>query len=90
MKVSISIGSSKNSTILATLLRTDLIRIKSVRSRVANIVEFLDEPIDIDTFKEIILKTIFGETNQVEEYKLTDEDWANIEPFRLDFCWVYS
>ena len=30
--------------------------IKSVRSRVANIVEFLDEPIDIDTFKEIILK----------------------------------
>lgn len=53
--------------------------IKSVRSRVANIVEFLDEPIDIDTFKEIILKTIFGETNQVEEYKLTDEDWANIE-----------
>ncbi|MDH9160918.1 lipoate--protein ligase [Staphylococcus succinus] len=53
--------------------------IKSVRSRVANIVEFLDEPIDIDTFKDIILKTIFGEANQVEEYKLTDEDWQNIE-----------
>ncbi|WP_436952687.1 lipoate--protein ligase [Staphylococcus shinii] len=52
--------------------------IKSVRSRVANISEFLDEPIDIDKFKEIILKTIFGET-QVEEYKLTDEDWEKIE-----------
>ncbi|WP_436862670.1 lipoate--protein ligase [Staphylococcus caeli] len=53
--------------------------IKSVRSRVANISEFLEEPIDIDQFKEIILKTIFGEAMQVEEYKLTDEDWANIE-----------
>lgn len=52
--------------------------IKSVRSRVANISEFLDEPIDIDEFKEIILKSIFGET-QVEEYKLTDEDWQKIE-----------
>ncbi|MDW8570651.1 lipoate--protein ligase [Staphylococcus shinii] len=52
--------------------------IKSVRSRVANISEFLDEPIDIDKFKEIILKTIFGET-QVEEYKLTDKDWEKIE-----------
>ncbi|WP_409328039.1 lipoate--protein ligase [Staphylococcus pseudoxylosus] len=52
--------------------------IKSVRSRVANISEFLDEPIDINKFKEIILKSIFGET-QVEEYKLTDEDWEKIE-----------
>ncbi|MGW7975493.1 lipoate--protein ligase [Staphylococcus xylosus] len=52
--------------------------IKSVRSRVANISEFLDEPIDIDKFKEIILRSIFGET-QVEEYKLTDEDWEKIE-----------
>lgn len=52
--------------------------IRSVRSRVANISEFLDEPIDIDEFKEIILKSIFGET-QVEEYKLTDEDWQKIE-----------
>lgn len=53
--------------------------IKSVRSRVANISEFLEEPIDIDNFKDIILKTIFGEANQVETYQLTDEDWKNIE-----------
>ncbi|MDG0843278.1 lipoate--protein ligase [Staphylococcus equorum] len=53
--------------------------IKSVRSRVANISEFLEAPIDIDNFKEIILKTIFGESNQVETYQLTDEDWKNIE-----------
>ncbi|MEK4562268.1 lipoate--protein ligase [Staphylococcus sp. FSL K6-3157] len=53
--------------------------IKSVRSRVANISEFLEEPINIDNFKDIILKTIFGEANQVETYQLTDEDWKNIE-----------
>ncbi|KRG08966.1 lipoate--protein ligase [Staphylococcus sp. NAM3COL9] len=53
--------------------------IKSVRSRVANISEFLEAPIDIDDFKDIILKTIFGEVNQVETYQLTDEDWKNIE-----------
>lgn len=53
--------------------------IKSVRSRVANISEFLDEPLDIDRFKEIILKTIFGEATQVEEYLLTDDDWKKIE-----------
>ena len=52
--------------------------IKSVRKRVANIEEFLNEPINIDQFKQIILKTIFGE-QQVEEYILTDEDWKNIE-----------
>lgn len=53
--------------------------IKSVRSRVANISEFLDEPLDIDRFKEIIIKTIFGEATQVEEYILTDDDWKKIE-----------
>ena len=52
--------------------------VKSVRKRVANIVEFLDEPIDIDAFKEIILKQLFGD-EAVETYHLTDEDWRNIE-----------
>lgn len=52
--------------------------VKSVRKRVANIEEFLTESIDIDQFKQIILKSIFGE-QQVDEYVLTDEDWKNIE-----------
>ncbi|MDO5375982.1 MAG: lipoate--protein ligase [Staphylococcus rostri] len=52
--------------------------VKSVRKRVANIVEFLEEPIDIDTFKSIILKQLFGD-EAVETYHLTDEDWQNIE-----------
>ena len=45
--------------------------VKSVRKRVANIEEFLEQPIDIEEFKKIILKTIFGE-NEVEEYILTN------------------
>lgn len=52
--------------------------VKSVRKRVANIEEFLEQPIDIEEFKQIILKTIFGE-NEVEEYILTEEDWKNIK-----------
>ena len=52
--------------------------VKSVRKRVANIEEFLDDSITIDQFKQIILKTIFGE-HEVEEYHLTEEDWNNIK-----------
>ena len=52
--------------------------VKSVRKRVANIEEFLDDSITIDQFKQIILKTIFGE-HEVEEYHLTKEDWNNIK-----------
>ena len=51
---------------------------KSVRKRVANIEEFLDDSITIDQFKQIILKNIFGE-HEVEEYHLTEEDWNNIK-----------
>ncbi|MGJ5712303.1 lipoate--protein ligase [Staphylococcus auricularis] len=52
--------------------------IKSVRNRVANLEEFLDEPMDIASLKQIILKSIFGEAS-AEEYVLTDEDWEKIE-----------
>lgn len=52
--------------------------VKSVRKRVANIEEFLGDSITIDQFKQIILKTIFGE-HEVEEYHLTKEDWNNIK-----------
>ena len=52
--------------------------VKSVRKRVANIDEFLEEPLNINEFKQIILKTIFGE-NEVEEYVLTDDDWTKIK-----------
>src|SRR5699024_1422443 len=43
--------------------------IKSIRSRVTNISEYLDEPITMDAFKEIILKYIFDVKN-VATYQL--------------------
>ncbi|SEH96336.1 lipoate-protein ligase [Halobacillus karajensis] len=54
--------------------------IKSIRSRVANISEFLDEKIAMDDFKDMILRYIFDveDVNDVPQYKLTKEDWANI------------
>lgn len=51
--------------------------IKSIRSRVANITEFLDKDMTIEEFRLAILHSIFG-GGEVEEYKLTEEDWAKI------------
>lgn len=52
--------------------------IKSIRSRVANISEFLNDKITIEEFRGELLKNIFGGMNEIQEYKLTDEDWKNI------------
>src|SRR5699024_9974369 len=54
--------------------------IKSIRSRVANISEFLDEKITIETFKELISKYVFDveDVKDVPQYELTDEDWENV------------
>ncbi|WP_153462315.1 lipoate--protein ligase [Sediminibacillus terrae] len=54
--------------------------IKSIRSRVANISEFLDEKITMDEFKALILRYIFDveDVKDVPQYKLTEEDWKNI------------
>ncbi|MFD2042743.1 lipoate--protein ligase [Ornithinibacillus salinisoli] len=54
--------------------------IKSIRSRVANISEFLEEKISMEDFKELILKYIFDveDVKDVPRYELTEEDWKNI------------
>lgn len=55
--------------------------IKSIRKRVANISEFLDEKINMDEFKETILKHVFDvdDVKDVPQYVLTEEDWENIK-----------
>lgn len=53
--------------------------IKSVSARVGNINDFLDEKIDIEEFKQRILIKIFGSLEEIEEYKLTDADWKEID-----------
>lgn len=51
--------------------------IKSVRSRVANIRDYLDEDMTILEFRERLLRAIFGEGN-IPQVRLTDTDWSNI------------
>ncbi|MFC4619114.1 lipoate--protein ligase [Camelliibacillus cellulosilyticus] len=51
--------------------------IKSIRSRVANIADYMDEKIDIEKFKNRILEGLF-EGGPIESYKLTEEDWKKI------------
>ncbi|MCM3711702.1 lipoate--protein ligase [Sporosarcina luteola] len=52
--------------------------IKSIRSRVANISEFIEGPMTIEQFRMEILKSIFGGEENVQYWELTDEDWDNI------------
>ncbi len=51
---------------------------KSIRSRVANISEFLKEPLTIGQFRESLLESIFEGGNGVQNYELTEEDWAAV------------
>ncbi|WP_019153325.1 lipoate--protein ligase [Robertmurraya massiliosenegalensis] len=52
--------------------------IKSIRSRVANISEFLTEKISIEDFRALLLEYIFDGKENIEEYVLTETDWENI------------
>ncbi|PYZ94198.1 lipoate--protein ligase [Salipaludibacillus keqinensis] len=52
--------------------------IKSIRSRVANINEFLEQKLTVDELKKVLLDFIFS-NGEVETYKLTEEDWKGIE-----------
>jgi lipoate-protein ligase A len=51
--------------------------IKSIRSRVANIKEFLKEDITIEQFRQLLLEAIF-KSKDIPTYELTEEDWKNI------------
>ena len=60
--------------------------IKSVRSRVTNIMPFMDDEyqnMSTKDFRERLLLNIFDveETSDVKEYVLTEEDWENIDKF---------
>ncbi|UKS28980.1 lipoate--protein ligase [Paenibacillus sp. HWE-109] len=53
--------------------------IKSIRSRVANIVELLKEPMLMEEFRAKLLTFIFGvDADKVPTYILTEEDWVRI------------
>lgn|SRR5690625_1998023 len=54
--------------------------IKSIRSRVTNIIDHLEERITMEQFKELILCSIFGvdDVANVPRYDLTEADWENV------------
>ncbi|MBM7604174.1 lipoate-protein ligase A [Metabacillus crassostreae] len=52
--------------------------IKSIRSRVANISEYLDEKVSIKQFRELLLHQIFGDYDTIPQYVLTEDDWKKI------------
>lgn len=51
---------------------------KSVRSRVANISEFLKKPLNIEEFRKLLLKGLYEESEAFETYHLTAEEWKSI------------
>jgi lipoate---protein ligase len=52
--------------------------IKSIRSRVTNIREHLDEDMTMDEFKETLLTYLFEEFDSIPKYELTESDWKEI------------
>ncbi|NEU30323.1 lipoate--protein ligase [bacterium LRH843] len=52
--------------------------IKSIRSRVANINDLLRAPLNMDEFKQLLLSSIFGESEDIPAYTLTEDDWKEI------------
>ena len=57
---------------------------KSVRSRVANISDFLDEPLTIDAFRTLILEGLYANDKNFKTYEFTDEDREGIAKLKAD------
>ncbi|CAM3652790.1 lipoate--protein ligase [Mesobacillus zeae] len=52
--------------------------IKSIRSRVANISEFMTDKISIEDFRLLLLKNIFAGLDEIPQYILSEDDWKKI------------
>jgi lipoate---protein ligase len=52
--------------------------IKSIRSRVVNISEYLRQPMDMESFRLHLLNTITGHSQPIKTYSLSDADWSEI------------
>lgn len=52
--------------------------IKSIRSRVANISELMDQKMTTEEFRKILLSYIFDTNGDVPQYQLTEADWKKI------------
>lgn len=57
---------------------------KSARSRVANIIEFLKEPMSTTEFRQKILDGLFEEKTDFETYKLSDDEWKAVHELKKE------
>jgi lipoate---protein ligase len=68
--------------------------VKSIRSRVANITEFLKEPITVIELRERIIEKIFGTRDRakIPTLELTDADWSEVNALvkRKYGCWDWN
>ncbi len=55
---------------------------KSVRSRVANISELLENPVPIEKFRQLLLKGLYDESEAFERYYLTDGEWKGVHELK--------
>ena len=66
--------------------------IKSVRSRVANISGFLNHGMDINRFKEYLLKYLFAGSEETPVYHFSEPEWEKINQFAREkyFQWDWN
>ncbi|MBJ7880546.1 lipoate--protein ligase [Gelidibacter salicanalis] len=57
---------------------------KSVRSRVANISEFLKAPLTIEDFRKLVLEGLYDESEPFETYHLTLEEWSAVHQLKAE------
>ncbi len=57
---------------------------KSVRSRVANISEFLESPVDIESFRSLLLTGLLEDQDDFETYRLTQEQWRGVHQLKAE------
>lgn len=55
---------------------------KSVRSRVANISEYLEKPMKIEEFRTLLLKGLYAQSEPFEEYRLTPQQWEEVHELK--------
>lgn len=55
---------------------------KSVRSRVANISEYLEKPMKIEDFRERLLQGLYEESEPFETYHLTEKQWEEVHKLK--------
>ena len=59
---------------------------KSIRSCVANITEFINEPLSIEDFRALLWSGLYEEMEPFGTYHLTSEEWKAVEALKEEKC----